>query len=159
MYTTCLPCSSTYAGAPWRSNESDARPARVDRSSPGLSVTALVFLGKTLDHIIARVLSERTLNIVGPFSLVSMPGEVKDPTLVIQNVTCSGLTHSSILWHWLWANCAHHRLRSAVLHDPNIRAAVRLRTSVVKRCRMQPILPNYAALYKHINYIIIFVCR
>ena len=39
------------------------------------------------------------------------------------NVTCSGLTHSSISrWHWLWASCAHHRLRSAVLHDTNMGA-------------------------------------
>ena len=69
--------------------------------------------------------------------MVSIPGEVKDPTLVIQNVTCSGLAHSSISWcHWLCASCAHHRLWLAVLHDTNIGAAVRLRTSLVKRCRM-----------------------
>ena len=33
-------------------------------------------------------LSEETLKAVGPFYLVSMPGEVKDPT---QGVTCCGL--------------------------------------------------------------------
>ena len=30
-----------------------------------------------------RVFSDRTLKIVGPFYLVSMPGEVKDPTRII----------------------------------------------------------------------------
>ena len=34
----------------------------------------------------------------------------------------------SISWYWLRASCAHHRLRSAVLHDTIIGAAVRLRT-------------------------------
>ena len=52
-----------------------------------------------------------------------MPGEVKDPTRVIYNVTRSGLTNPSISWcHWLWASCAHHRLWSAVLHDTNMGA-------------------------------------
>ena len=45
------------------------------------------------------------------------------------NVTVGGLSHSSISWwHWLWASCAHRRLRSVMLHD--IGAAVRLRTGV-----------------------------
>ena len=35
-------------------------------------------------------LSEETLKVGGPFYLVSMPGEVKDPT---QGVTSSGLTN------------------------------------------------------------------
>ena len=42
------------------------------------------------------------------------------------NVTWCGLTHSSIAMvaYWLWASCAHHRLRSAVLHDTNIGAPI-----------------------------------
>ena len=36
--------------------------------------------GQNTLPLIARVFSDRTLNIVGPFYLVSMPGEVKDPT-------------------------------------------------------------------------------
>ena len=48
-----------------------------------------MFLGKTLP-LIARVFSVGRLKIVGPSYPVSMPGEVKEPTLVIQNVTCSG---------------------------------------------------------------------
>ena len=56
---------------------------RVVYSNPGLFVTrALVFLGNTLP-LITRVFSDRTLQIVGPFYLVSLPAEVKDPTLVI----------------------------------------------------------------------------
>ena len=38
---------------------------------------------KHFTTLIARVFSDRTLKIVGPFYLVSMPGEVKDPTLVV----------------------------------------------------------------------------
>ena len=72
---------------------------RVVRSNPGLSIT--------------RACPR----------LVSMPGEVKDPTLVVQNVTCSGgLTQSSISWwHWLWTSCAHHRmyLTDATLYKHN----------------------------------------
>ena len=49
-------------------------------------------------------------------------------SMVTQNVTCSGLNHSSISCHWLCASCAHHRLRSAVLHDTTIGDAVPLRT-------------------------------
>ena len=31
-------------------------------------------------HMVGQCLSEETLKAVGPFYLVSMPGEVKDPT-------------------------------------------------------------------------------
>ena len=55
---------------------------RVVRSNPGQSVTCACLPGKRLP-LIARVFSGRTLKIVGPFYLVSMPGEVKDPTLVM----------------------------------------------------------------------------
>ena len=42
-------------------------------------------------------LSDETLKAVGPFYLVSMPGEVKDPTsLHWKCVTCRGLPHSSL---------------------------------------------------------------
>ena len=68
---------------------------RVVSSNPGRSVTCGCVHGQNILPLIARVFSDRTLQIVGPFYLVSMPGEVKDPTRV--NVTCSGLTHSSIM--------------------------------------------------------------
>ena len=58
---------------------------------------AVVLLGKNTLPLIARVFSDRTLKIVGPFYLMSMPGEVKDPTRVIYNVTYSGLNHFSIM--------------------------------------------------------------
>ena len=43
---------------------------------------------------LCQCLSEETLKVVGPFYLVSMPGEVKDPTsLHWKCVTCRGLHH------------------------------------------------------------------
>ena len=69
---------------------------RVVSSNPGRSVTCGCVPGQNTLPLIARVFSDRTLKIVGPFYLVSMPGEVKDPTRVINNVTRSGLTNSSI---------------------------------------------------------------
>ena len=69
---------------------------RVVSSNPGRSVTCGCVPGQNTLPLIARVFSNRTLKIVGPFYLVSMPGEVKDPTRVINNVTRSGLTNSSI---------------------------------------------------------------
>ena len=96
---------------------------RVVSLNPGRSVTCGCVPGQNTLPLIARVFSDRTLKIVGSFYLVSMPGEVKDPTRVIYNVTRSGLTNPSISWrHWLWASCAHNRLRSAVLHDTNMGA-------------------------------------
>ena len=64
---------------------------RVVSSNPGRSVTCGCVPGQNTLPLIARVFSDRTLKIVGPFYLVSMPGEVKDPTRVINNVTRSGL--------------------------------------------------------------------
>ena len=43
---------------------------------------------------ICLCLSEETLNAISPFYLVSIPGEVKDPTWGSKCVTCSGLTDS-----------------------------------------------------------------
>ena len=43
---------------------------------------------------ICLCLSEETLKAGGPFYLVSMPGEVKDPTQGGKCVTCSGLTNA-----------------------------------------------------------------
>ena len=60
---------------------------RVVRSNPGRSVTRACVPGKNTLPLIARVFSDMTLKIVGPFYLVSMPGEEKDLTLVIQTVT------------------------------------------------------------------------
>ena len=73
---------------------------RIERLSPGLSVTCACVPGQNTLPLIALVLSDRTLKIVGPFYLVSMlgPGQVKYFTLVIYNVTRSGLTNPSISW-------------------------------------------------------------
>ena len=43
---------------------------------------------------LCQCLSEETLKAVGHFYLVSMPGEVKDPTQGGKCVTCHGLHHS-----------------------------------------------------------------
>ena len=57
---------------------------RVVSSKSGLSVACACVPGQnTTTKLIARVFSDRTLKIVGPFYLVAMPGEVKDPTRVI----------------------------------------------------------------------------
>ena len=55
---------------------------RVVRSNPGRSVLFAGVPGQSTLPLIARVFSDWTLEIVGPFYLVSMPGEVY-PTLVI----------------------------------------------------------------------------
>ena len=59
---------------------------RVVRSMPGLSVTCACIPGQNTLPLIARVFSDRTLTIVGPFYLVSIPGEVRDPTQVVGNL-------------------------------------------------------------------------
>ena len=56
---------------------------RVVSSNPGLSVTCACVPGQNTLPLIARVFSDRKLKIVGSVYLVSMPGEVKDPTRVI----------------------------------------------------------------------------
>ena len=56
---------------------------RVVRSNPGLSVSVACVPGRNTLPLIARVFSDRTLKPVGPFYLVSVPAEVKDPTRVI----------------------------------------------------------------------------
>ena len=56
---------------------------RVVRSNRGRSVTCACVPGQNTLPLIARVCSDRTLKIVGPFYPVSMPGEVKDPTPII----------------------------------------------------------------------------
>ena len=47
---------------------------------------------------LCQCLSEETLKAVGPFYLVSIPGEVKDPTMqsALECVTCRGL-HNPLL--------------------------------------------------------------
>ena len=62
---------------------SRALDPRVVSSNPDLTVTRACVPGQNTFPLIARVFSDRTLQIVGPFCAVSMPGEVKDPTLVI----------------------------------------------------------------------------
>ena len=56
---------------------------RVVSSNPGRAVTCACVPGQDTLPQFARVFSDMTLKIVGPFYLVSVPGEVKDPTLVI----------------------------------------------------------------------------
>ena len=53
------------------------RPARVQ--SPGWDIIGVKTWLSTLE-IVNLCLSDETLKAVGPFYLVSMPGEVKDPT-------------------------------------------------------------------------------
>ena len=46
---------------------------------------------------VSLCLSDETLKAVGPFYLVSMPGEVKDPTsLHRKRVTCRGLHNTTL---------------------------------------------------------------
>ena len=103
---------------------------RVVSSNPGRSVTCACVPGQNTSPLIARVFSDRTLkNLRSLLPGVYARGS-KRPHSGYINVTCRGLTYSSISWHWLCASCAHHRLRSAVLHDTIIGAAVRLHTCV-----------------------------
>ena len=55
----------------------------------------MISSGRTVERqtVTCLCLSEETLKAGGPFYLVSMPGEVKDPTRG-KCVTCSGLTNS-----------------------------------------------------------------
>ena len=66
-------------------------------SNPGRFVTCGCVPGQNTLPLIARVFSDRTLQIVGPFYLVSMPWKVKDHTRVIYNATYSRLNHFSIM--------------------------------------------------------------
>ena len=64
---------------------------RVDSGS--IPPTAVLKLRQFHSPHICLCLSEESLKAGGPFYLVSMPGEVKDPTLG-KCVTCGGLTNS-----------------------------------------------------------------
>ena len=58
-------------------------------SRPGLSPTAGDFEFETLAiplTLLCQCLSDETLKAVGPFYLVSVPGEVNDPTSPLWNV-------------------------------------------------------------------------
>ena len=64
----------------------------VNRGDGGsIPPTAISKLRQFRSPHICLCLSEETLKAGGPFYLMSMSGEVKDPT---QGVTCSGLTNS-----------------------------------------------------------------
>ena len=66
----------------------------VNRGDGGsIPPTAVSKLRQFRSPNICLCLSEETLKAGGPFYLVAMPGEVKDPTQGIC-VTCSGLTNS-----------------------------------------------------------------
>ena len=59
----------------------------VDRRPDGSSPTSVkTFLFGTLAIPFCQCLSDETVQAVGPFYLVSMPGEVKDPTSPHWNV-------------------------------------------------------------------------
>ena len=57
-------------------------------------------LDLNISDCISRCLSEEILKAVGPFYLVSMPGEVKDPTQgVNRQIPCRGVhTSQPLLW-------------------------------------------------------------
>ena len=63
-------------------------------SVPPTAVSKLSLRQFRTPHI-CLCLSEKTLKTGGPFYLVSMPGEVKDPTPG-KRVTCSGFTNSRL---------------------------------------------------------------
>ena len=63
------------------------------RDDGSIPPTAVSKLGQFRSPHICLCLSEETLKDGDPFYLVSMSGEVKDPTGG-KYVTCSGLTHS-----------------------------------------------------------------
>ena len=66
----------------------------VNRGDGGsIPPTAVSKLRQFRSPYIYLCLSEETLKAGGPFYLVTMPGEVKDPTRG-KCVTCSGLTNS-----------------------------------------------------------------
>ena len=68
-------------GAPWLASRT--LDPRVVHSNPVQSVTCACVPWQNTLPLIASVFSDRTLEIVGPFYPVSMPGEVKYPTRVI----------------------------------------------------------------------------
>ena len=70
-----------YAAGAWLASRTI--DPRVVSSNPGLSVACACVPGQNTLPLIACVFSVRTLKIVGPLYLVSMPGEIKDPTRVI----------------------------------------------------------------------------
>ena len=66
-----------------------------DRVVLGSNPAAATSLRNFANSVYLQCLSEEKLKAVGPFYLVSMPGEVKDPTsLHWKCVTCRGLHHS-----------------------------------------------------------------
>ena len=67
------------------------------RPGPGTLLGVKTWLS-TLEIVYLLCLSDETLKAVGPFYLVSMPGEVKDPTsLHWKCVTCRGLHNTNSL--------------------------------------------------------------
>ena len=98
---------------------------RVVRSSPGRSVTRACVPGQNTLPLMARVFSDRTLeNRRSLLPGVYARGSKRPHSgyINVTNITVALATGE--------LSCAHHRLRSAVLHDTNIGAAVRWRTGV-----------------------------
>ena len=63
-----------------------ARALTGDRTVNGSSPASLRNFGNSVYPALPECLSDETLKAVGPFYLVSMPGEVKDPTSPHWNV-------------------------------------------------------------------------
>ena len=68
-----------------------------DKEAISLSKSLLVLVALYIRDCVSLCLSDETLKAVGPFYLVSMPGEVKDPTsLHWKCVTCRGLHNTTL---------------------------------------------------------------
>ena len=64
----------------WLARSLITRPARVRFPDQAASIIRCENLPLYIRDCVSLYLSDETLKAVGPFCLVSMPGEVKDPT-------------------------------------------------------------------------------
>ena len=64
----------------WLARSLITRPARVRFLDQAASIIRCKNLALYIRDCVSLCLSDETLKTVGPFYLVSMPGEVKDPT-------------------------------------------------------------------------------
>ena len=64
----------------WLARSLITRPARVRFPDQAASIIRCKNLALYIRDCVSLCLSDETLKAVGPFYLVSMPGEVKDPT-------------------------------------------------------------------------------
>ena len=85
---TLLHTQTGYTLKPWHRVAS----ARVRFPDQAASIIRCKNLALYIIDCVSLCLSEETLKALGPFYLVSMPGEVKDPTILHWKcVTCRGL--------------------------------------------------------------------